>query len=113
MHYVSNRIHYHRISCSTVPDEHQAAIEREEKRRGNENKLKRVYTAEVNEMFGAKAEVKTVLWGMLDLTRDANRGTAQDWFWSTQLDIDSLEYYANEAVEAHNSNHPRQCALEE
>ena len=54
MYYVSNRIHYYRISCSTVPDEHQAAIEREEKRRGNENKLKRVYTAEVNEMFGSK-----------------------------------------------------------
>jgi hypothetical protein len=112
MHYVDNGIHYYRISCSTVPDKHQAAIEREEKRRGNEIKLKRVYTAEVNEMLGAKAAVKIVLQGM-GLTRDANRGTAQDWFWGTQLDIDSLKYFADAAVEAHNSNHPTQQALEE
>ena len=112
MHYVDNGIHYYRISCSKFPADHLDATGREEARRGNANVLEIVYIAEVNEMFGAKEAVKIVLQGM-GLTRDANRGTAQDWFWGTQLDIDSLKFFADAAVEAHNSNHPTQQALEE
>ena len=106
MHYEDNGMHYYRISCSTVPDEHLCRTVEGEELSGNTNTLDLVYKAKANNMFGAKAKVKLVLQGM-GLKKDENRGGDQDWFWcENELDIENLEFFANAAVEAHNSNHP-------